>query len=205
MNRNILLISVAIIIALAVFISLSGNNPTNTNTPNPTPSVSPSGSVSNSPTASVSKVPGATKTANPALPTPHPQSGIVQTPVPRNLITGPATCQLEGKIVYQNNSTYITEGAKMKFQNVDDSARLIYWTFSPNDGTFTAGPNIFANVRNLPNGELAVGATWQPNKIPSVKTYQLTAKITYGLYGNDGFEVGTAEANCSGNIIVTTP
>ncbi len=203
MNRNILLISILVVAVIAVGIFISRDNPGTGNTPSPTPLVSPSGSVSGSPVASA--LPGASKTVNPAFPTPHPQNYIVQTPVPRSLITGPATCQLEGKIVYQDKNTYITEGAKMKFQNVDDSARLIYWTYSPNDGTFTSGPNIFANVRNLPNGELTVGSTWQPNKTPTVKSYQLTAMITYGIYNSENIETGTAQANCTGSITVTTP
>jgi hypothetical protein len=203
MNRNILLVAISIVAVIAVGVWVSKDNPGQGNTPSPTPLVSPSGS--GSPVASTSRTPSANKTVNPAFPTPHPQNYIVQTPVPRNLITGPATCQLEGRIVYQDKNTYITEGAKMKFQNVDDSARLIYWTYSPNDGTFTSGPNIFANIRNLPNGELTVGSTWQPNKTPTAKSYQLTAKITYGVYNNEGIETGTAEANCTGSITVTTP
>ena len=199
MNRNIIIISLLVIVIAAISISFSGKEETGVNTPSPTPLVSPSGSVSGTPTTSISK------TASPAFPTPNPQNGIVQTPVPRGLITGPASCQLEGKIVFQSPTTYITEGAKMKFQNVDDSARLIYWAYTPNDGAFTAGPNIFANIKNLPSGELTVGATWQPNKEATVKSYQLKAVITYGIYDNKGIETGTAQSNCTGSVTVTTP
>lgn len=129
-------------------------------------------------------------------------SHLVQTPVARSLITGPATCQLSGSINFMSADTYETKGAKLVYQNVDDSSRLIFWKITPDDGSLKVGPNIFANIKPLPNGETMVGVA--PYGKFTSKEYVLTAYITYGVPQPDGSEK-IANANCTGQVTVTTP
>lgn len=205
-SKSIFWLAILIIGASLIFISLPSKN-SKEPAISASPDISSSTSISVSPTPKVTPRPTAKATTLPSnlpFPTTNPAyEGLVQTPVPANLITGPATCQLEGSIVFSSANLYETRGAKMKFQNVDDSARLIFWKFLPNDGVFNAGPNIFANVKTLPNGELTIGATWQSGKTPTVKDYTLTAVITYGVKTNSGEMVKNSE--CTGSIKILTP
>lgn len=170
----------------------------------------PSPSVSNTP-GSTPSIDSGQASSPQAVPTPRPSPSVigspsssgqslVQTPVPANLITGPATCQLSGSINFINENLYETKGANMVYQNVDDSSRLVFWKITPNDGALTVSPNIFANIRPLPNGEAQVGASLY--KTPTAKEYNLTATITYGVKQPDGSEK-TERADCTGQVMVT--
>ena len=156
--------------------------------------VLPSPSVSNTPLPTPRPQPSATAT---------PQSSgqsLVQTPVPSDLITGPATCQLSGSINFINANLYETKGAKIAYQNIDDSSRLVFWKITPNDGALMVSPNIFANIRPLPNGEAQVGVSLY--ETPTAKTYNLTATITYGVKQPDSSEK-IERADCTGQVVVT--
>lgn len=156
--------------------------------------VSPSPSFSNTPLPTPRPKPSATSTP---VSSGH---SLVQTPVPANLITGPATCQLSGSINFINENLYETKGAKMVYQNVDDSSRLVFWKITPNDGALMVSPNIFANIRPLPNSETQVGASLY--KTPTAKEYNLTATITYGVKQPDSSEK-IERADCTGQVTVT--
>lgn len=159
-----------------------------------------SGTVSPSPSFSTTPVPTPRpKPSTTGTPVSSGQS-LVQTPVPANLITGPATCQLSGSINFINENLYETKGAKMVYQNVDDSSRLVFWKTIPDDGALTISPNIFASIQPLPNGETQVGASLY--ETPTVKEYILTATITYGVKRPDGSEK-IERADCSGQVMIT--
>lgn len=144
--------------------------------PSPTPSQTASPSVSPSPTFS----PAATPRPSPAA--------------------APASCQLSGSIEYISGNIYETKGAKIVYQNVDDKIRQIYWKLEPDDGTLTAGPNLFEQL-DIPDGEREVGVSL--NKTPVAESYVLTAAVTYGERQLSG-EVLTRVAECSGFITVDT-
>lgn len=135
------------------------------------------------------------------LPRPTVGSGSLPTPVPRGLITGPATCQLSGSINFISENLYETRGAKIAYQNVDDGSRFIFWKVSPDDGILTVGPNIFSQL-TLPNGEREIGVSL--TKPSSVESYTLTASVTYGVIKPNGSEE-IKESACSGSIAVIMP
>ncbi|MDP3696849.1 MAG: hypothetical protein Q8R55_02340 [Candidatus Taylorbacteria bacterium] len=154
------------------------------------------------PSPSVSSTPVPTPQPKPSASATPQSSGqsLVQTPVPLNLITGPATCQLSGSINFINANLYETKGAKIAYQNIDDSSRLVFWKITPNDGALMISPNIFANIRPLPNGEAQVGASLY--ETPTAKTYNLIATITYGVKQPDSSEK-IERADCTGQVVVT--
>lgn len=161
----------------------------------------PSPSLSNTPVPTPRPQPSQTWPKPSVTSTPQ-SSGqtLVQTPVPANLITGPATCQLSGSINFINENLYETKGAKVAYQNVDDSSRLVFWKITPDDGALTIAPNIFANIKPLPNGETQVGVSLY--ETPTAKEYNLTATITYGVKQPDSSEK-IERADCTGQVMVT--
>lgn len=154
---------------------------------------------------SPSAVPTATLPISP-LPSKKPtldrEKIYLPTPPPRSLITGPATCQLGGSIEFINENLYETKGAKISYQNVDDPIRLIYWKVTPDNGALRVGPNVFSQFSNLPNGEKEIGVSL--NKPATVKSYILTAMISYGVIKPNGAEE-IRNSDCSGSIALTLP
>jgi len=132
-------------------------------------------------------------------PTAYPKPN--QSVVPNVLTTNPATCQLEGSINFINDNLYETKGAKIKYQNIDDSARLVYWKITPNEDVLSIGPNIFSGLK-LPNGEREVGVYLKNKTL--VKLLTLTASVTYGETDARGVEKIKISA-CSGSVKVTLP
>ena len=157
------------------------------------------------PEATVSPQPSPEATAGEATPTLSfvPTLTPVRTPTPSIKITNPAaTCQLAGSINFINDDLYETRGAKISYQNVDDTIRQIYWKTNPDDGALVVGPNLFEQLV-IPNGERQVGVSLI--KSTNVKSYLLTAQVTYGIRGPNGGEIGVRLANCSGSVIVNMP
>lgn len=123
-------------------------------------------------------------------------------PTPSIKIANPAaTCQLTGSIDFIKDDLYETKGAKISYQNVDDIIRQIYWKTNPDDGALVVGPNLFEQLV-IPNGERQVGVSLI--KSTSVKSYSLTAQITYGVKESNG-NVKVKIADCSGSVIVNMP
>ncbi|PJE50694.1 MAG: hypothetical protein COV29_03090 [Candidatus Yanofskybacteria bacterium CG10_big_fil_rev_8_21_14_0_10_36_16] len=139
---------------------------------------------------------------------PSPQPTLTPTPTPVGGSSNgsgqkftPATCQLEGKIVFLEDNLYRTEGAKIIYQNIDDVTRQIYWRTTPDDGVIKAGPNLFEQLP-IPNGEKEAGVALYGT--PTAKQYLLNASVTYGaLLSNGAVEI--REAECSGGIMVIMP
>lgn len=162
------------------------------------PDITPTVTPVNSPTPTATPKPP-TSTKKPEVEKiPNPKF-VFPTAVPRNLITGPATCQLSGSITFINENLYKTNGAKIVYQNVDDSSRFIFWKATPDDGALRAGPNIFDQLE-LPNSETSVGVSL--TKSTNVKAYVLTASVTYGVIKSEGV-MENKESPCTGSILVT--
>lgn len=151
--------------------------------------------------ASVFRGPKTVKSSN----TPTPSLSQTTEPVfsPSGSISSqkPATCQLEGSINFISDNLYETKGAKIKYQNIDSPARLVYWKTVPDDDPFRIGPNIFSGLQ-LPTGEREVGVSLA--KTPVAKSYILTASVTYGVTDSRGVET-IKTAPCSGLVKVTLP
>ncbi|MBI2670148.1 MAG: hypothetical protein HYX20_03320 [Candidatus Yanofskybacteria bacterium] len=194
-------------LGLMIFSSVSRNAGPSVKNPSPSTLVIVSPTVF--PAISPAITPKVTKTA---LPTPTasdagelfkgiPDQGLVPTSVPKEQITGSATCRLEGGINFIREDLYESKGAKIVYHNVDSPARLIFWKVTPDDGVLKIGPNIFSGLP-LPGGEREIGVTIE--KTASAKSYTLAATITYGE--NDEREVEKIkEASCFGIITVTMP
>lgn len=177
------------------------------------------GDISPTPDANVSPNPNISITSSPAFspkPSKNPETsspGTIRTPIisvipkafptplPPGLITGPATCQLAGQIRFIDQNTYVTEGAKIVYQNIDHGSRFIFWKTDPDDGVLRVGPNIFAELK-LPNGERDIGVS--VSKSTSVKEYILTASVTYGVTNSKGSEE-IKTAACAGSSKVIMP
>lgn len=144
----------------------------------------------------------------PGLPSATPTDSFLLQPTstPASLLVSPAmtkaaTCQISGSIKFINDNLYETKGAKIAYQNVDDSIRQIYWKTKPDDRALAVGPNLFEQLP-VPKGEREVGVTLYKNT--GVKLYTLTAQVTYGVKRPQGGEI-VKEANCTGTISVTLP
>ena len=163
----------------------------------------PSGTVSVLPsiTASVTPSVGPSVTFIPITTTPRPD----RTPVPSGTpslsqtLKGPATCQLNGEIKFINHDLYNNQDAKLRYQGVDHSARLVTWTVTPKDD-LRVGPNIF-NQLPLPNGESQLYISL-PDQ-PMAQSYTLTATINYGRTVNGEFMIYTVA--CTGQTKITLP
>lgn len=128
------------------------------------------------------------------------QMPSAKTPMPTTKM-GPAACQISGSIHFIDKNLYETKDAKIVYQNIDDSARLVFWKIMPDDGSLKIGPNIFSGLP-IPNGEHSVGVT--PTKTLTSGLYTLTASVSYGV--TDSREVERIySAACAGSITVTIP
>ena len=192
-------------LGLMIFSSVSRN--VGPSVKNPSPSTLAMVSPTVSPDTVPAITPKATKTASPSssddgeLFKGIPDQQLVPTSVPREQITGPATCRLEGGINFIRGDLYESKGAKIVYHNVDSPARLIFWKVMPNDGVLKVGPNIFSELP-LPDGEAEVGVTMEGTA--SAELYTLTASVTYGETDARGVEK-IKEASCFGAITVTMP
>ena len=144
-------------------------------------SVSPEISPSPSPKLNVSKVP---------LPT-----GVGATP----LAGAVASCQLKGEIKFLNGNTYDNQDALFTYSGIDEPARNIMWTVSPQDD-IRVGPNLFTKIP-VPNGESLLGV-FLP-EVPKYKRYELTAKVQYGQVVDNFVKV--FEKQCDGKTVVVLP
>ncbi len=144
--------------------------------------------------------PGQTESSPSLSPTPvassTPSISLSSTPLSKA-----ATCQISGEIKYVGPNIYETKAALIKYQNVDDNIRQIFWTSNPADGALAVGPNLFEELK-IPNGEAEVGVDLR--KTTNVKSYTLTARINYGQRDANGV-VQVKETKCSGLIKVTMP
>ena len=133
-------------------------------------------------------------------PTPVPTSTIGLLPTEELFlglhgIKAPATCQVDGEVIFSGNDTFSSKNTKIAWQNVDSQGRLINWHINPKDN-LAIGPNIFGSL-TVPNGEYPNLTVRLPEK-PISKTYLLTASITYGqIIGGD---VKVKEVNCTGQV-----
>jgi len=192
---------------LIIFSSVSRN--AGPNVQNPSPSTLAMVSPAVSPAISPTIAPKITKAASPSPSASDdsesfeglPDQWLVPTSVPKEQITGPATCRLEGGINFIREDLYESKGAKIVYHDVDSPARLIFWKVTPDDGTLKIGPNIFSGLA-LPDGEREIGVTIEGTA--SAKSYALSASITYGE--TDARDVEKIkEASCFGVITVTMP
>lgn len=196
---------VAVAFVLIIFSLVSRNDIIGEKSPSP--SAVTILSPTTSPTITPRATPRATRTV---FPTPSvsdesfkgiPDQLLVPTSVPKDQITGPATCRLEGGINFIREDLYESKGAKIVYRNVDSPARLIFWKITPNDGVLKIGPNIFSGLA-LPDGEREVGVTLEGTAL--AKSYTLSASVTYGETDARGVEK-IKEALCFGVITVTMP
>ena len=141
------------------------------------PSSSPS--ISSSPSPSIS-----------ALPSEEPFLGL-------GGIKSPATCQIQGEVLFGSKDSFSSRDSKISWQNVDSQGRLIFWHISPKDN-LAIGPNLFGNL-TVPNGEYENPTVRLPEN-PIAKSYLLTASITYGQIIQG--DVKVKETDCTGKIKV---
>ncbi len=166
-KKYTLLVGLIVAVIVAVLLVSKGNNQQE-----PTPS--PSGSES---------------------PTP---SSVGGTSTPFTGLTGlkyPATCKLEGELVFIAQNISENRNARITWNNVDISSRNITWTVTPK-ADISVGPNLFANLK-LPNGSENITARLPNNPAPS---YHLRATVGYGEMVNGSVVV--KNATCSGEVIV---
>ena len=131
-------------------------------------------------------------------PSPSPTVSPSEEPfVGLNGIKSPATCQVGGEVNFTAKDTFISNGSKISWKNVDSQGRLINWHIAPQDD-LKIGPNIFANL-TVPDGEYQNLTVRLPEN-PTSKTYTLTASITYGQFIKGDLKV--KETNCSGQVKV---
>lgn len=147
------------------------------------------------------------------LPSPTPDTSKYESSlnrlVPWELLLGDASCKLQGEIRFLNLNTYDHQDAKFIYAGIDDVARNIFWTVTPED-ELAVGPNLFANGVSLPNGESLLSITLPEN--PKSKTYELTAKIQYGRLVDEngkfvaaGGNVKVFEKQCEGKTTIVLP
>lgn len=196
-------------LGLIIFSSVSKNDIIGEKSPSPSAVTISSSAISPTitPKATPRATPRATKTVSPTTSVNDesfkgiPDQRLVPTSVPKEQITGPATCRLEGGINFIRQDLYESKGAKIVYRNVDSPARLIFWKVTPDDGVLKIGPNIFSGL-TLPDGEREVGVTVE--RTTSAKSYALSASVTYGETDERNVEK-IKEASCFGAITVTMP
>src|SRR3989344_1104931 len=109
------------------------------------------------------------------------------------------SCALKGEIKFLNSNTYDNQDALFTYSGIDDPARNIIWTVSPQDD-IQVGPNIFTRIP-IPNGESLLGVFLPEN--PKYKKCELTAKVQYG-----GLVDGISkifEKQCDGKTTIVLP
>ena len=183
---NIFIYAAIIVVGLVFFLFYADSGNQN---PNITPSPSETVTVSPTPTSTPSPANSAKPTASASPPVSY------KTP----------SCNISGEIVFLDlaKGMYETRNAEFAWQNVDSPARLIFWNYTPNDGSFEFGPRIFASLP-LPDGSYIPGISVVKDKIPSAKSYLVTSYITYGITDSRGVET-TKNMPCSGSIKLTLP
>lgn len=183
-SKTIFIFAAIVLVGLVFFLfygNLVGQNP------NTTPS--PSETITASPTPT----PSPTNSAKPT----HSASPSVSYKTP--------SCNISGEIVFLDlaKGMYETKNAEFAWQNVDSPAQLIFWEYTPDDGSFNFGPRIFASL-SLPSGSYIPGISIVKNKTPSAKSYLITSYITYGVIDSRGVET-TKNMPCTGSIKLTLP
>lgn len=166
----IALVVAVIVVVLLVSKSNTGQQPTGSGTP------TPSGAVSGSPTP----------------------TSISGSPAPFVGLTGlksPATCKLEGELVFIAPNIFENHNARITWNNVDIASRNIKWIVTPN-ADLGVGPNIFANLK-LPSGTETITLRLPDNP---ASVYKLRAAVGYGEIVNGNVVVKNAA--CSGEVTV---
>lgn len=152
--------------------------------------------------------------------TPYPSETITASPTPTPTPTSSAkptnsaspsvsykipSCNVSGEIVFLDlaRRMYETRNAKFAWQNVESPAQLIFWEYTPNDGSFEFGPKIFASLP-LPSGSYIPGVSIVKDKTTSAKSYLVTSYITYGVTDSRGVET-TKNMPCTGSIKLILP
>lgn len=173
--------------------------------PEPTNLLSPTPTVTPKPTSA--RTPSLTKTSVP-LPSDDGQTVFIDRPVPWELLLNDASCKLQGEIKFLASDLYNNQDAKFIYSGVDNPARNIFWTVTPDDD-LSVGPNMFSK-RSLPGGDSLLSIVLPQN--PKSKTYTLTAKIEYGRLVDEkgnfvtvGGNVKVFEKQCEGKTTVVLP
>lgn len=173
----------------------------------PEPIVSPSPEPITTPRPTPTNIPSLTKTSVP-LPSGDGQTTFIDKPVPWELLLKDASCKLQGEIKFLASDLYNNQDALFIYSGVDNSARNIFWTITPDDD-MSVGPNMFSK-RSLPSGDSLLSIVLPEN--PKSKTYTLTAKIQYGRLVDEkgnfvtvGGNVKVFEKQCEGKTIVVLP
>lgn len=171
--------------------------------PEPTPTASPSAT----PTPMPIKTPSLTKTSAP-LPTGDGRATFIDEPVPWELLLKDASCKLQGEIKFLDHNTYNNQDALFLYSGIDNPARNIFWTITPDDD-LSVGPNMFVK-RVIPDGDSLLSIVLPEN--PKSKTYTLTAKIQYGRLIDEkgnfvavGGNVKVFEKQCEGKTTIVLP
>lgn len=166
-------------------------------TPMPTPT----------PTPVPTKKPSLTKEPTP-LPTGDGRTTFIDEPVPWELLLKDASCKLQGEIKFLASDLYNNQDALFIYSGIDNPARNIFWTVTPDDD-ISVGPNLFAK-RVIPDGDSLLGIVLPEN--PKSKTYILTAKIQYGRLIDEkgsfvavGGNVKIFEKQCEGKTTIVLP
>lgn len=172
-KKYTLLTGLIIAVIVTVFLVSKSNNgqqPTGSETPSPSGSGSPS-------------------------PTP---SSVGNSPAPFVGLTGlksPATCKLEGELVFIAQNISENHNARITWNNVDIASRNITWTVTPRED-IGIGPNLFANLK-LPSGTETITARLPDNPKSS---YRARAAVGYGELVNGNVVV--KNATCSGEVVI---
>lgn len=173
----------------------------------PEPSVSPEVSSSPVPTPTPTPKPTISKAPVP-LPSGDGRTTFIDETVPWSLLLSDASCELKGEIKFLNHNTYNNQDAMFIYKGIDNPARVVFWTTTPQDD-ISVGPNLFGKI-SIPDGESLLGIILPDN--PKSKRYEITAKIQYGRLVDDkgnfvteGGYVKLFEKQCSGKTTVVLP
>lgn len=181
-------------------------------TPKESPIGDPTGQASDvqtSPTVSPSPTPRPTLTKAPVpLPTGDGKTSFIGETVPWSLLLTDASCELNGELKFLNHNTYDNQDALFIYKGIDNPARNIFWTVTPQDN-ISIGPNLFNKIP-IPNGESLLGVVLPEN--PISKKYDVTAKIQYGRLVDTNGKFVTAggtvklfEKQCQGKTTIVLP
>ena len=203
-NKVFLILITAGVVFSAVY--FGGLWPSNQQSSLPTPVSTSSPQATPTPTPNLTKSPGLT-----SVPVPMPTYGggaFYDRPVPWELILSDASCKLQGEIKFLASDLYDNQNARLIYGGVDNPARNISWTVTPEDD-LSIGPNLFSRLP-LPNGESLLSIVLPEN--PKSKKYELTAKVQYGrlIDKNGGFvaaggNVKVFEKQCEGKTTIVLP
>lgn len=150
------------------------------------------GNTGQQPAGSETPIPSGTVSGSP---TPTSTSG---SPAPFIGLTGlksPATCKLEGELVFIAQNISENHNARITWNNVDIASRNITWTITPK-ADLGIGPNLFASLK-LPSGSETITARL-PDDPKSY--YRARASVGYGEMVNGNVVVKNAA--CSGEVVI---